>query len=131
MYSQYVCLPLSLSLSPTHALLFFVCGLLLLCVDMLMQQSLKLRRKSSRSSAMQQQKRRQQAAAKSMSSSSSSPLHVCPTCGRIYQTLSTLTRHMRKECNQPKLFICHLCGQGFHYNFKLQHHYNHTHRLSA
>ncbi|XP_017959275.1 longitudinals lacking protein, isoforms H/M/V isoform X15 [Drosophila navojoa] len=106
-------------------------------LEMLMlPQSLKPRRKSSRSSAMQQQKRRQQAAAtaaaKSMSSSSSSPLHVCPTCGRIYQTLSTLTRHMRKECNQPKLFICHLCGQGFHYNFKLQHHYNHTHhRLSA
>ncbi|KRF80202.1 longitudinals lacking protein, isoforms H/M/V isoform X15 [Drosophila virilis] len=109
---------------------------------MLMQPSLKLnantRRKSSRSMAMQQQKRRQSAKSMSTStsmssspSSSSLPLHVCPTCGRIYQTLSTLTRHMRKECNQPKLFICHLCGQGFHYNFKLQHHYHHTHRLSA
>ncbi|XP_034106087.1 longitudinals lacking protein, isoforms H/M/V isoform X16 [Drosophila albomicans] len=121
--------------------------------EMLMHPSnlkFNARRKSSRSMVMQQQQQKRRShqnhhhqqssmstsmsmtlAMAAMSSSTSPSLHVCPTCGRRYQTLSTLTRHMRKECNQPKQYVCHLCGRGFHYNFKLQDHYHHTHRLSA
>ncbi|XP_017836858.1 longitudinals lacking protein, isoforms H/M/V isoform X14 [Drosophila busckii] len=107
-----------------------------------------VRRKSRRSMAMQQQQQQQRQQTftpivtntnnthttitntNAQSSSSYCSLHVCTTCGRKYQTLSTLTRHMRKECNQPKQFVCNLCGRGFHYNFKLQDHYLHTHKLS-
>ncbi|XP_017836859.1 longitudinals lacking protein, isoforms H/M/V isoform X15 [Drosophila busckii] len=53
---------------------------------------------------------------------------VCQTCGRKYQVLGTLTRHMRKECNQPKKYVCRMCGRGFHYNFKLQDHYYYVHK---
>ncbi|XP_017145822.1 longitudinals lacking protein, isoforms H/M/V isoform X12 [Drosophila miranda] len=53
---------------------------------------------------------------------------VCQTCGRRYQVLGTLTRHMRKECNQPKKYVCRMCGRGFHYNFKLQDHYYYVHK---
>ncbi|KRG04310.1 longitudinals lacking protein, isoforms H/M/V isoform X11 [Drosophila mojavensis] len=54
--------------------------------------------------------------------------YVCQTCGRRYQVLGTLTRHMRKECNQPKKYVCRMCGRGFHYNFKLQDHYYYVHK---
>ncbi|XP_060655387.1 longitudinals lacking protein, isoforms H/M/V-like isoform X14 [Drosophila nasuta] len=54
--------------------------------------------------------------------------YVCETCGRRYQVLGTLTRHMRKECNQPKKYVCRMCGRGFHYNFKLQDHYYYVHK---
>ncbi|XP_034653831.1 longitudinals lacking protein, isoforms H/M/V isoform X15 [Drosophila subobscura] len=54
--------------------------------------------------------------------------YVCQTCGRTYQVLGTLTRHMRKECNQPKKYVCRMCGRGFHYNFKLQDHYYYVHK---
>ncbi|KPU77240.1 uncharacterized protein Dana_GF11096, isoform C [Drosophila ananassae] len=62
------------------------------------------------------------------SASSSSAPYVCQTCGRSYQVLGTLTRHMRKECNQPKKYVCRMCGRGFHYNFKLQDHYYYVHK---
>lgn len=54
--------------------------------------------------------------------------YVCETCGRRYKVLGTLTRHMRKECNQPKKYVCRMCGRGFHYNFKLQDHYYYVHK---
>ncbi|KRF97456.1 uncharacterized protein Dwil_GK26972 [Drosophila willistoni] len=57
--------------------------------------------------------------------------YICQTCGRQYQVLGTLTRHMRKECNQPKKYVCRMCGRGFHYNFKLQDHYYYVHKGSG
>ncbi|EDW90103.1 longitudinals lacking protein, isoforms H/M/V isoform X12 [Drosophila yakuba] len=53
---------------------------------------------------------------------------VCQTCGRRYQVLGTLRRHMRKECNQPKKYVCRMCDRRFHYNFKLQDHYYYVHK---
>ncbi|XP_020815256.1 longitudinals lacking protein, isoforms H/M/V isoform X9 [Drosophila serrata] len=71
-------------------------------------------------------------ASRSKSSKSTDPTasapYVCQTCGRRYQVLGTLTRHMRKECNQPKKYVCGMCGRGFHYNFKLQDHYYYVHK---
>ncbi|XP_017021997.1 longitudinals lacking protein, isoforms H/M/V isoform X11 [Drosophila kikkawai] len=64
---------------------------------------------------------------KSADATASAP-YVCQTCGRRYQVLGTLTRHMRKECNQPKKYVCGMCGRGFHYNFKLQDHYYYVHK---
>lgn len=53
----------------------------------------------------------------------------CINCGRKYQTISTLKRHMRSECNQPKKFICRLCNRGFHHNFKLSDHLRRLHNI--
>ena len=53
----------------------------------------------------------------------------CINCGRKYQTVSTLKRHMRSECNQPKKFICRLCNRGFHHNFKLSDHLRRLHNI--
>ena len=53
----------------------------------------------------------------------------CVNCGRKYQTVSTLKRHMRSECNQPKKFICRLCNRGFHHNFKLSDHLRRLHNI--
>ncbi|XP_037713129.1 longitudinals lacking protein, isoforms H/M/V isoform X13 [Drosophila subpulchrella] len=65
---------------------------------------------------------------KSKSADAASAPYVCQTCGRRYQVLGTLTRHMRKECNQPKKYVCRMCGRRFHYNFKLQDHYYYVHK---
>ncbi|KAI8036832.1 longitudinals lacking protein, isoforms H/M/V isoform X11 [Drosophila gunungcola] len=65
---------------------------------------------------------------KSKSADAASAPYVCQTCGRRYQVLGTLTRHMRKECNQPKKYVCRICGRRFHYNFKLQDHYYYVHK---
>ncbi|XP_068146149.1 longitudinals lacking protein, isoforms H/M/V isoform X16 [Drosophila tropicalis] len=65
------------------------------------------------------------------SSSSTSTLFSCSTCNRRYQTIGTLARHIRHECQKPKQFQCHLCGRAFHYNFKLNDHYLHTHKIRA
>ncbi|XP_036669098.3 longitudinals lacking protein, isoforms H/M/V isoform X13 [Drosophila suzukii] len=65
---------------------------------------------------------------KSKSADAASAPYVCQTCGRRYQVLGTLTRHMRKECNQPKKYACRMCGRRFHYNFKLQDHYYYVHK---
>ncbi|XP_017077418.1 longitudinals lacking protein, isoforms H/M/V isoform X12 [Drosophila eugracilis] len=65
---------------------------------------------------------------KSKSTDAASAPYVCQTCGRRYQVLGTLTRHMRKECNQPKKYACRMCGRRFHYNFKLQDHYYYVHK---
>ncbi|XP_017053622.1 longitudinals lacking protein, isoforms H/M/V isoform X10 [Drosophila ficusphila] len=65
---------------------------------------------------------------KSKSTDAASAPYVCLTCGRRYQVLGTLTRHMRKECNQPKKYVCRICGRRFHYNFKLQDHYYYVHK---
>uniref|UniRef100_A0A1A9WNG6 C2H2-type domain-containing protein n=1 Tax=Glossina brevipalpis TaxID=37001 RepID=A0A1A9WNG6_9MUSC len=54
---------------------------------------------------------------------------VCSNCGRKYQTLSTLRRHLRSECNQPKKFVCCICQRGFHHNFKLSDHYRRIHGI--
>ncbi|EDV56592.1 longitudinals lacking protein, isoforms H/M/V isoform X10 [Drosophila erecta] len=64
---------------------------------------------------------------KSSDAASSAPF-VCQTCGRRYQVLGTLRRHMRKECNQPKKYVCRMCERRFHYNFKLQDHYYYVHK---
>ncbi|XP_017006016.1 longitudinals lacking protein, isoforms H/M/V isoform X14 [Drosophila takahashii] len=65
---------------------------------------------------------------KSKFTDAASAPYVCQTCGRRYQVLGTLTRHMRKECNQPKKYACRMCGRRFHYNFKLQDHYYYVHK---
>lgn len=54
---------------------------------------------------------------------------ICSNCGRKYQTLSTLRRHLRSECNQPKKFVCCICQRGFHHNFKLSDHYRRIHGI--
>ncbi|KAL9918676.1 uncharacterized protein ACN427_000894 [Glossina fuscipes fuscipes] len=54
---------------------------------------------------------------------------ICSTCERKYQTLSTLRRHLRSECNQPKKFVCRICQRGFHHNFKLSDHYRRIHGI--
>nr|BAC67578.1 Lola protein isoform B [Drosophila melanogaster]BAC67598.1 Lola protein isoform B [Drosophila melanogaster]BAC67618.1 Lola protein isoform B [Drosophila melanogaster]BAC67638.1 Lola protein isoform B [Drosophila melanogaster] len=65
---------------------------------------------------------------KCKSSDAASAPFVCQTCGRRYQVLGTLRRHMRKECNQPKKYVCRMCERRFHYNFKLQDHYYYVHK---
>ncbi|XP_019892361.1 histone-lysine N-methyltransferase PRDM9 [Musca domestica] len=64
----------------------------------------------------------------SFSSTSSATPYNCLNCGRKYQAESTLKRHMRSECNQPKKFICRICNRGFHHNFKLADHYRRLHK---
>ncbi|XP_068146141.1 longitudinals lacking protein, isoforms H/M/V isoform X9 [Drosophila tropicalis] len=94
-----------------------------------------LRRNNSSSSStsnnnQRQQQQRQQTKQTSAAGQSEAP-YICQTCGRQYQVLGTLTRHMRKECNQPKKYVCRMCGRGFHYNFKLQDHYYYVHKGSG
>lgn len=59
----------------------------------------------------------------------SGPIYNCANCGRKYQAESTLKRHMRSECNQPKKFVCRICDRGFHHNFKLADHYRRLHNI--
>lgn len=51
----------------------------------------------------------------------------CLNCGRKYQTKPSLRRHMSRECNQPKRFVCRICHRAFHHNFKLTNHYRRLH----
>lgn len=34
---------------------------------------------------------------------------ICPQCGRLYEALTSLRRHIKYECGKEPSFRCHLC----------------------
>jgi hypothetical protein len=49
--------------------------------------------------------------------------YVCEECGRSFNVLSNLKRHIRTVHSATKPFSCDICGKGFNQNSNLKRHY--------